>query len=183
VIPSTPSVFGRSDSERVWILQLYTIGREIGTEICSPADSGEGVCELARMHYYCQWGCWHSGRSTADRACPGRSHMEQKVPLEGQRRYLTSYASPIPTSTEVLGNVGMWGIGKSENFLWFYSVYSRILHAEGGHASDGGANAVLGLAIPVDPILPRCPCMCVEEDHMRSLIRCQVRFLAHFNGT
>ena len=38
-----------------------------------------------------------------------------------------------------------------------------------GHASDGGANAALRLAILVDPILPRCPCMCVEGGvHMRS---------------
>jgi hypothetical protein len=133
-----------------------------------------------RTHYYCQWGCWHSGRSTADRARPGRLRMEQKVPLVEQRRYLISYASPIPT--EVLGNVGMWGIGKSETFLWFLLGVIANPACGRGHASDGGANAVLGLAIPVDPILPRCPCMCVEEDHMRSLIRCQVRFLPILMG-
>ena len=94
--------------------------------------------------------------------------MEQKVPLVEQRWYLTPYTSPIPT--EALGNVGMWGTGKSENLLWFCTVQSRSLWAAGGRTakggtpSDGGANAVLGLAIPVDPILPRCPCMCVEDD-------------------
>jgi len=61
----------------------------------------------------------------------------------------------------------MWGMGKSENFLWF--LHGAIAKPAGGrgHASDGGANAVLGLAILVNPILPRCPCMSVEEDHMQ----------------
>jgi hypothetical protein len=75
-------------------------------------------------------------------------------------------------------------MGKSENFLWIYTVQLRSLRAAGGrgHASDGGANAVLGLAILVYPMLPRCPCMCVEADHMRSLIRCQVCFLPILMG-
>ncbi|KAN0111576.1 hypothetical protein V8E52_008314 [Russula decolorans] len=36
------------------------------------------------------------------------------------------------TCTEVLGKAGMWGMGKSESFLWFYTVQSRSIQAEGG---------------------------------------------------
>ena len=72
-------------------------------------------------------------------------------------------------------------MGKSESFLW--CLHGAIAKPAGGrgHANDGGANAVLGLAVLVDPILPRCPCMCVEEYHMRSSIRCAGVFSAHLN--
>jgi hypothetical protein len=79
----------------------------------------------AGTHYYCQprWGCWHSGRRycTAD----GRLRKEQNVPLVEQRWYLTSHLVYFSdTYTSVLGNVGVWGMGKSEKFLWFYTVQS-----------------------------------------------------------
>jgi hypothetical protein len=60
-------------------------------------------------------------------------------------------------------------------------LHGAIVKSAGrrGHASDGGADAVLRLAIPVDSILPRCPCICVEEYHMRSSTRFLGAFSAH----
>ena len=51
--------------------------------------------------------------------------MEQNVPLVEQRCYLTSHLVYFSdTYSSVLGNVGVWGMGKSEKFLWFYTVQS-----------------------------------------------------------
>jgi len=60
--------------------------------------------------------------------------MEQKVPLVEQRWYLTTYASPDYTYTEVLGNAGMWGMGKSENLLSvvLHGAIARSMQVEGG---------------------------------------------------
>jgi hypothetical protein len=166
------------------------IGRDIGTEICSPADSGRrsgdrhartptriitasGLLLAQRQRYF--------GPGAAPKKIADGAELESTP----RRTALVSHLVRISfTYTEVLGNVRMWGMGKSEKLsvVVLHGVIAKPAGGRGHHASDGGANAVLGLAILVDSILPRCPCMCVEEDHMRSSIRCQVRFLPNLMG-
>jgi hypothetical protein len=128
-----------------------------GTHALITASHG-GVVGTAAEVSYC-------GPGTPRKIVDGAASGAEKYPIVGQRWYLTSRAISN-AYTEVLNDVGVWGMGKSEKFsVVLRNVIVQVSQAEGGgeHASDGGAKAVLRLAIPVDPILPRCPRYVEEE--------------------
>ena len=130
------------------------------------------------------WGCWqkYCGPGAPREVADGANNTTCKIALVSHLvRPSNAYADIM--SDAGMSDAGMWDMGKSESFLWFYMMLSRSLQAEGGMPVMVALTPCSDLDILVDPILPRCRCVRVEEDHGRSSTRrCQVRFLPIING-